>query len=111
MLSHCEVIFDLEEGHSLEKKNLSSLSRWMVDWRVIVFGILWRRSFAGTQSRLSHNYPADPGHKHNKQKLLKTRKWKTDQKLVLDVFKSRIFIFILIIILRTEIDKKYICSN
>lgn len=73
VLSHCEVIFDLEEGHSLEKKNLSSLSRWMVDWRVIVFGILWRRSFAETQSRLSHNYPVDPEHEHNKLKLWEKR--------------------------------------
>ena len=89
MLSHCEVIFDPVEGHNLEKKNLSSLSRWMADWRVIVFGILWRRSFAETQSCLSHNYPVDPGHKHNKQRMLIARTiGQTDQSLMKDVCKS-----------------------
>jgi hypothetical protein len=61
----------------------------MADWRVIVSGILWRRSFAETQSRLSHNYLVDPGHEHNKQRLLIARKiGKTDQNLMMDVFKS-----------------------
>ena len=60
-----------------------------VDWRVIVFEILWRKSFAETQSPLSHNFPNDPGHEHNKQRLLIARKiGKTDQNLMMDVFKS-----------------------